>query len=42
LELAEVTLEAVVFARRVELDREGAEVERKKFDLSDALEDVVE
>jgi hypothetical protein len=30
------------FARRVELDSEGAEVEGKKNDLSDALEDVVE
>jgi hypothetical protein len=30
------------FARRVELDSEGAEVEGKKKDLSDALDDVVE
>lgn len=41
-ELVEVTLVEVVFARRVELDSEGAEVEGKKGDLSDALEDVVE
>ena len=30
------------FARRVELDSEGAEVEGKKKDLSDALGDIVE
>lgn len=41
-ELVEVTLVEVVFARRVELDIEGAEVEGKNGDLSDALEDVVE
>jgi len=35
-------LEEVVFASRVELDIEGAEVEGRKGDLSDALEDVVE
>lgn len=38
----EATLLDVVFARRVELDSEGADVEGKKKDLSDALEDVVE
>jgi hypothetical protein len=42
LELVEVTLVEVVFARRVELESEGAEVEGKKGDLSDALEDAVE
>ena len=41
-ELVEATLEEVVFARREELDIEGAEVEGKKGDLSDALEDIVE
>ena len=41
-ELVEVTLVEVVFARRVELDSEGAEVEGKNGDLSDVLEDVVE
>jgi hypothetical protein len=41
-ELVEATLEEVVFARREELDIEGAEVEGKKGDLSDALKDVVE
>jgi hypothetical protein len=39
--LVEVTL-FEAFARRVELDSEGAEVEGKKKDLPDALEDVVE
>ena len=38
----EATLLEVVFARRVELDSEGAEVEGKKKDLSEALEDIVE
>ena len=41
-ELEEVRLVEVVFARREELDIGGAEVEGKKDDLSDALEDVVE
>ena len=41
-ELVEVILAEVVFARRVELDIEGAEVEGKKGDLSDPLKDVVE
>lgn len=38
----EVALLEVVFAMRIELDSEGAEVEGKKKDLSDALEDIVE
>ena len=38
----EETLLEVVLARRVELDNEGADVEGKKGDLSDALKEVVE
>ena len=38
----EASLVEVVLARRVEPDIEGAELEGKRIDLSDALEDVVE